>query len=168
MLSTSFDGGSTSAARSGSRLPRRPAHARRTGGPARPAARARRDRAAVDTAKVREWAKEQGIEVKDRGRIPASVVERYHTAAGGITTPHPAGTEPRPMLPPNSMCSELAAEPVAFLVLLEFLGLLEDSLKAIGRGPCLSGVECAGLCCAAQKVLPTVLKRPGQVCVRAG
>jgi hypothetical protein len=58
------------------------AHARRTGGPARTAARARRDSAAVDTAKVREWAKEQGIEVKDRGRIPASVVERYQTAAG--------------------------------------------------------------------------------------
>ncbi|TVZ04742.1 hypothetical protein EAS64_08760 [Trebonia kvetii] len=36
----------------------------------------------VDTAKVREWAKEQGIEVKDRGRVPAGVVEQYQTAAG--------------------------------------------------------------------------------------
>jgi nucleoid-associated protein Lsr2 len=36
---------------------------------------------AVDTAKVREWAKGQGIEVKDRGRFPADVVERYQTAA---------------------------------------------------------------------------------------
>ena len=57
------------------------AHARRTGGTARSAARARGG-AAVDTAKVREWAKEHGIEVKDRGRIPASVVEQYQTAAG--------------------------------------------------------------------------------------
>ena len=57
------------------------AHARRTGGPARTAARTRRG-AVVDTAKVREWAREQGIEVKDRGRIPASVVEQYQTAAG--------------------------------------------------------------------------------------
>jgi Lsr2 len=57
-------------------------HARRTGGTARSAARTRRDGAAVDTAKVREWAKEQGIEVKDRGRIPASVLEQYQTAAG--------------------------------------------------------------------------------------
>jgi Lsr2 len=37
---------------------------------------------AVDTAKVREWAKGQGIEVKDRGRVPANVVEQYQTAAG--------------------------------------------------------------------------------------
>ena len=63
------------------------AHARRTGGTPRGAARAGRGggavgTAAVDTAKVREWAKEQGIEVKDRGRIPAGVVEQYQTAAG--------------------------------------------------------------------------------------
>jgi Lsr2 len=59
------------------------AHARRTGGTARSAApRTRRGSAAVDTAKVREWAKEQGIEVKDRGRVPANVVEQYQTAAG--------------------------------------------------------------------------------------
>jgi nucleoid-associated protein Lsr2 len=58
------------------------AHARRIGGTAKTAARSPRGAAAVDTAKVREWAKEQGIEVKDRGRIPASVVEQYQTAAG--------------------------------------------------------------------------------------
>jgi hypothetical protein len=58
------------------------AHARRTGGTSKSAARARRGGAAVDTAKVREWAKEQGIEVKDRGRVPANVVEQYQTAAG--------------------------------------------------------------------------------------
>jgi len=58
------------------------AHARRTGGTARGAARSRRGSAAVDTAKVREWAKGQGIEVKDRGRIPADVLEQYKTTAG--------------------------------------------------------------------------------------
>ena len=58
------------------------AHARRTAGTARSAARSRRGDAAVDTAKVREWAKGQGIEVKDRGRVPAGVVEQYQTAAG--------------------------------------------------------------------------------------
>ena len=57
------------------------AHARRAGGTARSAARTRRG-SAVDTAKVREWAKEQGIDVKDRGRVPANVVEQYQTAAG--------------------------------------------------------------------------------------
>jgi hypothetical protein len=57
------------------------AHARQAGGTARSAARSRRGSAAVDTAKVREWARGQGIEVKDRGRVPADVVERYKTAA---------------------------------------------------------------------------------------
>jgi hypothetical protein len=57
------------------------AHARRTGNASRSAARSRRG-AAVDTAKVREWAKGQGIEVKDRGRVPAGIVEQYKTAAG--------------------------------------------------------------------------------------
>jgi hypothetical protein len=56
-------------------------HARRTG-TARSASRTRRGSAAVDTAKVREWAREQGIEVKDRGRVPANVVEQYQTAVG--------------------------------------------------------------------------------------
>ena len=55
-------------------------HARRTG-TARRAARTRRG-GTVDTAKAREWAKEQGIEVKERGRVPANVVEQYQTAAG--------------------------------------------------------------------------------------
>ena len=58
------------------------AHARRAGGTARGAARGRRGSAAVDTAKVREWAKGQGIEVTDRGRVPADVVEQYKTAVG--------------------------------------------------------------------------------------
>jgi len=55
-------------------------HARRAGGTARRAARGTRGKDAVDTAKVREWAKEQGIEIKERGRVPANVVEQYKTA----------------------------------------------------------------------------------------
>ncbi|WP_432491677.1 histone-like nucleoid-structuring protein Lsr2 [Kineococcus auxinigenes] len=35
---------------------------------------------AVDGAAVRAWAKENGIEVSDRGRIKAEVVERYKQA----------------------------------------------------------------------------------------
>ena len=58
------------------------AHARRVGGTARSASRTRRGSTTVDTAKVREWAKGQGIEVKDRGRVPAGVVEQYKTATG--------------------------------------------------------------------------------------
>ena len=58
------------------------ARARRAGGTARSAARTQRSSAAVDTAKVRDWAKEQGIDVKHRGRVPANVVEQYQTAAG--------------------------------------------------------------------------------------
>ena len=58
------------------------AHARRAGGTTRSVARTRRGSNAIDTAKVREWAKGQGIEVKDRGRVPAHVVEQYKTAAG--------------------------------------------------------------------------------------
>ena len=32
---------------------------------------------------IRTWAKDQGIAVSDRGRIPASVVERYRAATKG-------------------------------------------------------------------------------------
>ncbi|MEU2361818.1 Lsr2 family protein [Streptomyces noursei] len=35
---------------------------------------------AGDTAKIRAWAKENGIDVNDRGRVPASVREAYAKA----------------------------------------------------------------------------------------
>jgi hypothetical protein len=63
-----------------SALQRYVAHARKAGGPARRASRGRRDAAAVDTHKVREWAKGQGIEIKERGRVPANIVEKYEAA----------------------------------------------------------------------------------------
>jgi hypothetical protein len=58
------------------------AHARKAGGTARRAARGRRGTAAVDTHKVREWAKGQGIEIKERGRVPAGIVEKYQATVG--------------------------------------------------------------------------------------
>jgi Lsr2 len=36
----------------------------------------------VDDTEVRERAKAQGIEVKDRGRIPAELVARFKAATG--------------------------------------------------------------------------------------
>jgi hypothetical protein len=32
---------------------------------------------------IRAWAKQQGIAVNDRGRIPASVMAQYHAATQG-------------------------------------------------------------------------------------
>ena len=34
----------------------------------------------ADSTKVREWANAQGIEVKDRGRVPADLVARFKAA----------------------------------------------------------------------------------------
>ena len=36
----------------------------------------------TDTTAIRAWAKGQGIEIKDRGRVPADIVARYRGAAG--------------------------------------------------------------------------------------
>ena len=36
----------------------------------------------LDNTEIREWARDQGIEVKDRGRIPAEVVARFKEATG--------------------------------------------------------------------------------------
>lgn len=35
-----------------------------------------------NTTEVREWARAQGIEVKDRGRIPAELVVKFKAATG--------------------------------------------------------------------------------------
>jgi len=45
--------------------------------PARPASTRQR------SADIRAWAKKQGIDVSDRGRIPSSVIEQYDAAAKG-------------------------------------------------------------------------------------
>jgi hypothetical protein len=58
--------------------------AARRGTAARRPARAGRRAAAsgLNTTEVREWAKAQGIEVKDRGRVPAELVVRFRAATG--------------------------------------------------------------------------------------
>lgn len=58
--------------------------ARRAGSSARRPARSGRRAAAtgVNTTEVREWAKAQGIDVKDRGRVPAELVVRFRAATG--------------------------------------------------------------------------------------
>ncbi len=58
--------------------------ARRAGGGGRRPARAgrRTPASALDPTEVREWAKAQGIEVKDRGRVPAELVARFKAATG--------------------------------------------------------------------------------------
>jgi uncharacterized membrane protein len=58
--------------------------ARRASGAARRPARTGRRAAAsgLNTGEVREWAKAQGIEVKDRGRVPAELVVKFKAATG--------------------------------------------------------------------------------------
>ena len=59
--------------------------ARRSSGTAarRPARAGRRAAASgLNTTEVREWAKAQGIDVKDRGRVPAELVVRFRAATG--------------------------------------------------------------------------------------
>jgi hypothetical protein len=55
-------------------------HGREVDGTARRAPGGRRGAAAVDTAKVREWAKENGHDIKDRGRVPAGLLTEYQAA----------------------------------------------------------------------------------------
>jgi hypothetical protein len=57
--------------------------ARRSGAARRPARSGRRASASgVNTTEVREWAKAQGYEVKDRGRVPAELVVKFRAASG--------------------------------------------------------------------------------------
>jgi hypothetical protein len=60
--------------------------ARRVGNTGRAAGQVRRSSSSsstgsgVDNAAVKEWARKEGLEVKDRGRIPARIVEAYTAA----------------------------------------------------------------------------------------
>jgi nucleoid-associated protein Lsr2 len=60
------------------------AHGRKVGGAARRSARngGRRASSSTDTTAVRAWAREQGIDIKERGRVPADVVAKYQAATG--------------------------------------------------------------------------------------
>ena len=58
-------------------------HGRKTSSASSSSSRRRSGRAAAgrdQTAGVRAWAKDKGIHVNDRGRIPASVVNEYEAA----------------------------------------------------------------------------------------
>ena len=58
--------------------------ARRASGAARRPARSgrRTSAASLNTTEVREWAKAPGIDVKDRGRVPAELVVKFKAATG--------------------------------------------------------------------------------------
>ena len=59
------------------------AHARKVGGTSRRAAvRGARKPSAIDTIAVRAWARENGHDIKERGRVPASVAAKYREATG--------------------------------------------------------------------------------------
>lgn len=59
--------------------------ARRVGASCRQQTRSRRKAAASappHTTEVREWAKTQGIDAKDRGRIPVELIVKFKAATG--------------------------------------------------------------------------------------
>ena len=62
------------------------ANARKVGGGARragrSAGRAPRSASSANTTEIRNWARDNGIDIKDRGRVPADVVAKYHAAMG--------------------------------------------------------------------------------------
>jgi hypothetical protein len=60
------------------------AHARKMGGAARRGTvRTGRKPSSIDTVAVRTWARENGYDIKERGRVPADIIEKYRAATGG-------------------------------------------------------------------------------------
>ena len=61
-------------------------HARKVGGaarrPVRPGRGAKSANGALNTTEVRNWARENGFDIKDRGRVPADLVAKYQAATG--------------------------------------------------------------------------------------
>jgi hypothetical protein len=55
-------------------------HARRVGGRKASTKASARRSGGSQTAQIRAWAKEQGLPVNDRGRIPADIVAQYEAA----------------------------------------------------------------------------------------
>jgi hypothetical protein len=48
------------------------------------------------TSQVRQWAREQGVQVGDRGRLPADLVARYLASQGGTRPKQSAPAAPAP------------------------------------------------------------------------
>jgi hypothetical protein len=61
-------------------------HARKVGGssrrPGRGAGRGRGAGSTLNTTEIRNWARENGYDIKDRGRVPADLVAKYQAATG--------------------------------------------------------------------------------------
>jgi hypothetical protein len=57
-------------------------HGRRVGGRASGRQGRARTGGSNDTAAVREWARQNGHQISDRGRVPARVLEAYRAAKG--------------------------------------------------------------------------------------
>lgn len=63
-------------------------HARKVGGTARRGGRTagrgavRGASPALNTTEIRTWARENGYDIKDRGRVPADLVAKYQAATG--------------------------------------------------------------------------------------
>jgi Lsr2 len=62
-------------------------HARKVGGASRRAGRvagraSRGAGSALNTTEIRNWARENGFDIKDRGRVPADLVAKYQAATG--------------------------------------------------------------------------------------
>jgi Lsr2 len=59
------------------------AHARKVGGTARrTAGRGVRKPSVIDNVAVRNWARENGYDIKERGRVPADLTAKYREATG--------------------------------------------------------------------------------------
>ena len=70
-----------------SALGRYVSHARKVGGASRRAGRAagragRGSGSSLNTTEIRNWARENGFDIKDRGRVPADLVAKYQAATG--------------------------------------------------------------------------------------
>lgn len=58
-------------------------HGRRVGGRrASGRASSRRSGGSSDSAQIRAWAREQGLDINERGRIPADILAQYEAAHG--------------------------------------------------------------------------------------
>src|SRR5579859_3122885 len=62
-------------------------HARKVGGASRRGGRvagraAGRANPTLNTTEIRNWARENGYDIKDRGRVPADLVAKYQAATG--------------------------------------------------------------------------------------
>ena len=62
-------------------------HARKVGGGTRrtgriPGRAGRGSGSVLNTTEIRNWARENGFDIKDRGRVPADLVAKYQAATG--------------------------------------------------------------------------------------